>query len=140
MDVEDAVRLRRVVHRLARAFNAAATAEGVTPTEASVLGLLVTHELPSLGALAQLEHINPTMLSRVVGRLEQRGLVERTAAPTDLRSVLVRITDAGRDLHRRVLVRRADTVAAAAATLTPSEYAALLAGLAPLEKLVKSVR
>jgi DNA-binding MarR family transcriptional regulator len=41
-------------------------------------------------------HLTQSALSRVVGRLDQDGLVERCMCPTDRRGVFVSITDAGR--------------------------------------------
>ena len=41
MDDEDVIRLRRTIARLARHFNASSTGEGLTPSQASVLGLIV---------------------------------------------------------------------------------------------------
>ncbi|MBN9619683.1 MAG: MarR family transcriptional regulator, partial [Actinobacteria bacterium] len=86
MDAEQAVRLRRVVNKLARQFNGSSTDEGLTPTQASVLGLVCGRGPVSLGELARLEHLNPTMLSRVVGALDERQLLVRTPDPDDLRS------------------------------------------------------
>ena len=40
LDVESATHLRGVVSRIARRLNASATSEGLTPTQASVLGLI----------------------------------------------------------------------------------------------------
>lgn len=47
-------------------------------------------------ALGDALHLTQSALSRVVGRLEQDGLVERGMCPTDRRGVYVSITDAGR--------------------------------------------
>ena len=41
-------------------------------------------------------HLSQSALSRVVGRLEQDGLVTRGMCPTDRRGIFVGITDAGR--------------------------------------------
>ncbi len=40
MEEESVIRLRRVVLRLARQLNAASVGEGLTPTQASVLGIV----------------------------------------------------------------------------------------------------
>jgi DNA-binding MarR family transcriptional regulator len=44
----------------------------------------------------------PSTLTGVLDRLERRGLVERAANPADRRSVLVRLTPAGRTPAARV--------------------------------------
>ena len=47
------------------------------------------------GDLAEAEAINPTLLSRVLGHLEEAGLVARGADPEDARCTLVSATPAG---------------------------------------------
>ncbi|MFC4224697.1 MarR family winged helix-turn-helix transcriptional regulator [Lysinibacter cavernae] len=50
-------------------------------------------------------------LSRMIDRLEQRGLVRRNPDPTDGRSLNVTLTDAGRSIQREVGRKHAATVA-----------------------------
>lgn len=51
-------------------------------------------------------------LSRMVDRMEQRGLVERHPAPDDARGILVALTQQGRDIQREVGRRHARQVTA----------------------------
>ena len=67
--------------------------------------------------LADAVHLSQSALSRLIGRLEQHGLVERVLCDLDRRGIYVTITDEGRrrhaeavPTHRRVL----------AATLSPA--------------------
>lgn len=60
-------------------------------------------------------------LSRLVDRLVQRGLVERTPDPADGRSVRVGLTSAGVECQKTVGRRHARSVARAMAALTPAE-------------------
>ena len=46
--------------------------------------------------------ISQPSLSRMAERLEAKGLVERRTDPSDQRAVLVSLTDAGRELQRRI--------------------------------------
>jgi DNA-binding MarR family transcriptional regulator len=46
--------------------------------------------------------LSQSSLSRLVERLEKRGLLERMPAPQDGRGVLLRLTDAGRDLQKQI--------------------------------------
>jgi DNA-binding MarR family transcriptional regulator len=135
VDADDAVRLRRAIQRLARQFNTSATDEGLTPTQASVLALVFGRGPIALAELVRLEHINPTMLSRVVGKLDEEGLVERIPDPDDLRSATLRVTAAGQTVHERIKAQRGAAVTAAAAKLPPDEHAALVAALTSLEHL-----
>ena len=51
----------------------------------------------SMGEISSRLLISPARLTTIVGRLESRGLVARSTSPSDRRSTLVEITDAGRD-------------------------------------------
>ncbi|MFE9682169.1 MarR family winged helix-turn-helix transcriptional regulator [Streptomyces sp. NPDC002701] len=47
-------------------------------------------------------HLSQSALSRLIGRLEKEGLVERSVCLEDRRGVWVVLTPKGRDLHTRV--------------------------------------
>ena len=65
-------------------------------------------------------------LSRLVDRLAERGLIERCPDPADGRGVRLSLTEAGRDLQRRIGRRHARDVARAlTAALTSDEIAQL---------------
>lgn len=137
MEADEAVRLRRAVNKLARRFNASATDEGLTPTQASVLSLVAWRGPIAISELLRLERINPTMLSRVVGRLDDIGLIVRTPDPVDLRSASLVATEAGQRVHERILAQRAETVSRSARRLTAQEHAALVTALPALERLAE---
>lgn len=74
-------------------------------------------ELPEQSAkvatIAKSVHLSQSALSRVIGRLEVAGLVERHMCPEDRRAINVRLTDEGlerqteaRPTQRRVLAER----------------------------------
>jgi DNA-binding MarR family transcriptional regulator len=48
-------------------------------------------------------HLSQSALSRLIGRLEKDGLVERSMCAEDRRGVFVALTRKGRDLHTEVL-------------------------------------
>lgn len=135
LDVEAATRLRRAVSRIARRLNASATSEGLTPTQASVLGLIAGRGPLGLARLAEIEGLNPTLLSRVVGALADAGLIARNPDPSDLRVQLVEATDAGISVNERIKSARAGIVSASAAHLSGDEVSALLQALPALEGL-----
>ena len=89
-----------------------------------------------MSELAREEDLNPTMLSRVVARLADEGLLERTPHPDDGRAVVVRRPTPGSRLrdetpprpHRRPRPR-------ARRPVTPRTRAALEAALPVLERL-----
>jgi len=60
-------------------------------------------------------------LSRLVERLEQRGLVRRSSDTRDKRGVLVELTDAGAAAQQRIGVRHARSVEERMRSLTPDQ-------------------
>ena len=139
-DTETLSKLRGVISKLARELNATATDEGLTPTQASVLGLITFRGPLGLTELAQLEGLNPTMLSRVVGRLTELGLIQRDPNPDDLRAVRVEATDAGRQLHERVKLLRTQAIGACLDQLPEQSAQTIINALPALEELAQTLR
>src|SRR5271163_1340364 len=110
MDEESIIRLRRVILRLARQLNAASVGEGLTPAQASVLGLVAYRGPLGLTELTELEGLNPTMLSRVVGKLDSFGLIQRLRDPDDFRAARVEATPEGQQTWQRISAQRAETI------------------------------
>lgn len=137
LDDESVNRLRTAVMHTARRLRAAAAEEGLTPAQSSVLATLVRRGPMRAGDLAAAEAVNPTMLSRILGRLEEAGLIERAPDPDDARSTLARATSAGKRLIGRLRVRRAAVLRARLGDLTPEHVAALRAALPALEALAE---
>ncbi|KQQ03812.1 MULTISPECIES: MarR family winged helix-turn-helix transcriptional regulator [unclassified Rathayibacter] len=55
-----------------------------------------------MGRLAATASVTPSHLSRIVGRLEKRRLLERNTDPADARRTLARLTPSGADLLTEV--------------------------------------
>jgi DNA-binding MarR family transcriptional regulator len=140
VDAESLTRLRRVIGRLARLLNAAPVSENLTPTQASVLGLVAHRGPVGMTELADIEGLNPTMLSRVVGKLVDDGLVSRLPDPADQRAVQLLATDGGHEVHRRIIDSRTATVAKILDGLSPDVTDALLDALPALEALAEGLR
>ncbi len=140
MDDEGVIRLRGVISRLARELNASSTGEGLTPSQASALSLIVVRGPLGLTELGERERINPTMLSRVIGRLVEMKLITRTPDPADLRSVSVLSTAAGRRVDKKIKARRAAAVSECLALLPAEQVAALTEALPALESLAETMR
>src|SRR6202035_5253742 len=140
MDEESVIRLRRVVLRLARQLNAASVGEGLTPTQASVLGI-VTHRGPlGLTELTEIEGLNPTMLSRVVGKLDSFGVITRLRDPDDFRAARVEVTPEGRRRYERISAQRSAIISDCVAGLPADQEAALVAALPAFENLADKLR
>jgi DNA-binding MarR family transcriptional regulator len=140
MDADDAIRLRRVISKLARELNSSSTVAGLTPSQSSVLGLISGHGPVSLAELSELEGLNPTMLSRVISKLHDLGLIERIRDPDDLRTAFVATTATGKRVYRQVKARRAVAVSRCLEML-PAEQAQLLTQALPaLEAFAEGMR
>jgi DNA-binding MarR family transcriptional regulator len=140
MDADGAIRLRRVISKLARELNSSSTGAGLTPSQASVLGLIVSRGPLSLGDLGEIEGLNPTMLSRVISRLHEMGLIERIPDPADLRSASVVATPAGKRVDEDVKTQRAAAVSRCLEALPPGQVAAISEALPALEDLAATMR
>ena len=135
MEPDVNARLRGVVNRLARQFNASATHEGLTPTQASVLGLIAFAQSISITDIAAQERLNPTMVSRVVSRLDELGLIVRQQSPADLRVAVVSLTPLGRETHERVKEQKGRVIADGLEQLDEHDRQSILAALPALETL-----
>lgn len=96
-----------VADRVTAATEAACGAGGAA---AAVLVHLSRHPGSSVSDLAAVVGVGGSGGVRLVDRLEAQGLVARSSSPTDRRTVLVRLTDAGAETARRVLRGREDAV------------------------------
>ena len=88
-----------------------------------------------MSELAELEGLNPTMLSRVIAQLADDGLLERATDPTDRRAAVVDATARGRRLREKIHRERNAFLAARLDALSPAERESLLAALPALEAL-----
>ncbi|MCU1562951.1 MAG: transcriptional regulator [Arthrobacter sp.] len=71
--------------------------------------------------------LSQSSLSRLVERLEKRGLVERTPAPDDGRGILITLTEAGWELQKQIGREHVRDIAAIVApALTAGEQQELL--------------
>jgi len=134
-DTEEVARLRIALTRIARTMDREVEGGGLTRTQLWVLGTVTRLGPLGLGELAELEHLNPTMLSRIIGKLGDAGLVRRVADPDDRRAAKVEATKAGRALHQRRRAERTRLLAELLAQVPQSDADALLGVLPSLEAL-----
>ncbi|MEV2214129.1 MarR family transcriptional regulator [Streptomyces sp. NPDC050997] len=89
---------------------------GLGASDFEVLDILAT-ESPQEGDQCRVQnlvgrvHLSQSALSRLIGRLEKDGLVERSVCAEDRRGVWVALTREGRDLHARVRPLQRDVLA-----------------------------
>jgi DNA-binding MarR family transcriptional regulator len=140
VDAELTSRLRAGIGRLARRLNASADpGPGLTPTEMSVLGVLVRQGPLGLSDLAAIESVNPTMLSRVVAKLVSTDLVDRVPDPTNHRAVLVGATPAGRTVHARIRDERTAALTEALRRMPAAQVRSVLSSVPAFEALAREL-
>ncbi len=77
--------MRTIVGRMSRGLRQAGGQTELSPSQSEVLGTVARRGDVRLSELASIEGINPTLLSRIVGKLETAGLLAREADPDDRR-------------------------------------------------------
>jgi DNA-binding MarR family transcriptional regulator len=102
-------------------------------TQASVLATAARLGPMRITELAEIEGVNPTMLSRIVAKLEDTGLLHRHPDPDDRRAALVEATAEGRALQRRLRDERTRLLAEHLARLPDGHAADLLVALPAVE-------
>jgi len=100
-----AVRLRLAIARTARRLRQEAGGE-LSPSQTAALATIDRHGPLTPSELATRERIQRPTVTRIVARLEESGLVQRTRDPQDGRSSLVALTPAGRALLARGRTRK----------------------------------
>src|SRR5215218_10009608 len=128
-------RLRPVLTRLARRMRQAAAGD-LSPTQGAALATIDCHGPLTPSELAVRERIQRPTATRVLARLEEAGLVERTADPADRRSSLVSTTQEGTALLATVRERKDANLVERLDRLAPDELAALDRAAEILERVL----
>lgn len=96
--------LVRLVHQRATAlFQQAFEGQNITPTQLAIMATLLRHGPLSQIAVGRITAIDTATLSTMLRRLQDMGLVERTASETDQRVNLVRLSPMGEEDTLRML-------------------------------------
>ena len=131
-----AARLRLAIARTARRLRQE-TGRELSPSLSSALATVERHGPLTPSELAERERVQRPTATRLVARLEEDGLVTRTADPSDGRSFLVAVTGEGRALLARMRRRKDAYLAERLKRLDPSERATLAEAAAILERLLE---
>jgi DNA-binding MarR family transcriptional regulator len=102
---ELAARLRLVIARTARRLRQEAGTD-LSPTLTAALATIERHGPLTPSGLAELERVQRPTATRVVARLTEQGLAERTSDPADGRSFIVAATPQGRALLGKLRTRK----------------------------------
>ncbi|HYU39756.1 MAG TPA: MarR family transcriptional regulator [Acidimicrobiia bacterium] len=129
-------RLRLAITRLARRLRQQGETTA-SPTQLAVLATVERDGPITLGTLAAVERVQPPTITAAVGRLEQRGLVQRLTDPDDRRVARVEITPEGRRLLEQSRSRKTAYLERRLATLTADERITLERAAGILERLLE---
>ena len=99
---------------------------GLRLLETRIIGLVGTFGALSLKEICRESDIEKSHASKLIGRLLQRGLVEKLEDAADQRAISVRLTDEGRRMHRALYADSVERNERWMAVLTPAERAQLL--------------
>jgi DNA-binding MarR family transcriptional regulator len=127
-------RLRPALLRANRALRREVHSLGVTGGEVALLSLIRAEPGIGVRELATRERMSPAAMSKHIARLENAGLLRRTALPDRRRVGLVLTAEATRLLDS-IKRRRTTWLASRLRELSPAEVAALDAAVEPLLKL-----
>src|SRR4051812_5052524 len=130
--------LREAITRLNRRVRQARPVGDLTFSQLSVLTSLQLAGALTPRELADIERVQPPTMTKIVGKLEDRGLVARTPHPTDRRQVILAATEQGRTVYAQFERVRDEWLAQRLAALTPAERDTLLRAAEILQQVARA--
>jgi DNA-binding MarR family transcriptional regulator len=113
--------------------------EGLSQRQCAILRTLVAQEGARIQDLAASSGITPSAMTRVLEKLEQRGLVERVrGAQTDGRAAMVKITAAGRRTRRQLDQLMRERTEQIVESIPKAQREQILTALQTLNKAIES--
>ncbi|KAB1909801.1 MarR family transcriptional regulator [Micromonospora sp. AMSO31t] len=116
-----APQLRDAITRLNRRVRQARPVGDLTVTQLSALTSLRLAGALTPRELADIERVQPPTMTKIVAKLEERGLVQRTPHPTDGRQVILAATEGGQAVLDQFERARNEWLASRLAALTEEE-------------------
>lgn len=134
-------RLHELLMDLVRATGLLQPDQAVPGQPVSLSQAFALHELDAGVALSQRDlaqrlRLDKSTVSRLAAELQRRGLLVRERDPANRRLYRLRLTDEGRDLHRRMAGGFHRQYERWVAAMDPAERDALLVGLPALVRAV----
>jgi len=132
-----AIQLRDAITRVNRRLRQTRPIGELTIAQISALQSLDAAGALTPRELAEAERVQPPTMTRIVARLEERGLVQRTPHPTDGRQVILAPSPLGRELLVEYQRVRDEWLANRIAGLTDADREALRRAAEILVRLAK---
>ncbi|MGC5017032.1 MarR family winged helix-turn-helix transcriptional regulator [Micromonospora sp. DT47] len=133
-----APQLRDAITRLNRRVRQARPVGDLTVTQLSALTSLKLAGALTPRELADVERVQPPTMTKIVAKLEERGLVQRTPHPTDGRQVILAATEGGRAVLDQFERVRDEWLASRLAALTEDERDTLRRAAEILQQLARA--
>lgn len=134
----EAIEFIQAIGLLVRRVRAAAASQELSLTEAAVLGRLEREGPATTADLARAESMKPQSMGTTVAALEEMGLVERKAHPTDGRQFHIVLTAKGAATRERIRNAKRSWLAEALAQLDQRDRETLFKASAIIKRLVES--
>ncbi len=129
--------LRDAILRFNRRLRQARPIGDLTFSQLSALTSLQLAGALTPRELADVERVQPPTMTKIVGKLEERGLVARTPHPTDRRQVILAATEQGRAVYAQFERVRDEWLAQRLAALTADERETLHRAAEILQKVAR---
>ena len=134
-EAELASRLRLAVTRLARRLRTQLPGE-LSPSQLATLASVECRGPLTLGELSAVERVKPPTMTKIVGCLEEQGLVSRTVDASDRRVARVEATAAGLAFLEDSRQSKDAYLATRLRTLSPEDRLALERAAEVLERIL----
>jgi DNA-binding MarR family transcriptional regulator/GNAT superfamily N-acetyltransferase len=111
---------------------------GFSLAEARVLFELAARSDRAAGEIATELSLDPGYLSRILRKLEDAGLLDRSASPADARQAVLRLTRKGKSVFADLDHRSSEQAAGILDKLTPAERATLIRSMGEIESVLSA--
>jgi DNA-binding MarR family transcriptional regulator len=136
--VQLAAQVRDSITRINRRLRQTRPVGDLTVTQISALQSLDAAGALTPRELADVERVQPPTMTRIIARLEERALIQRTPHPTDGRQVILAPAPAGRELLTAYGRARDEWLATRLASLSAEERDTLLRAADILSRIAKN--
>ena len=130
--------LRDAIARLNRRVRQTRPVGDLTFSQLSALTSLQLAGALTPRELADVERVQPPTMTKIVGKLEDLGLVARTPHPTDRRQVILAATEHGRVVYAQFERARNEWLAQQLAQLSPDERDTLAQAARILQQVARA--
>ena len=130
--------LREAIQRLNRRIRQTRAVGDLTFSQLSALTSLQLAGALTPRELADVERVQPPTMTKIVGKLEDRGLVVRTPHPTDGRQVILAPTEQGRAMYAQFERVRNEWLAEQLATLSGEDRDVLVRAAEIMQQVARA--